>query len=183
VTTRRLPDVCDRVLISEADLRRRIAELGSMLTEDFAQSTDLRLVTVLKGGLFFLADLCRTIDLALSVDFMAVSPYQVGVGGRVQLTKDLSDDIRGADVVLVEDIVDTGLTINYVLGLLRAHEPARLSVCALLDKPARRIADVPIDYRGFLLPDRFVVGYGLDVGGLYRNLSYIASLKEEAVLP
>ncbi|HEY5540371.1 MAG TPA: hypoxanthine phosphoribosyltransferase [Coriobacteriia bacterium] len=176
-----LPDVCDRVLVEEAAIKQRVAELGAQIAEDFANE-DLRLVTVLKGGLFFLADLCRACRAPLTIDFMAVSQYSAGVGGMVRVTKDLSDDIGGASVVLVEDVVDTGLTVNYVLSLLRAHHPARLEVCTLLDKPSRRIADVRIDYAGFTLPDVFVVGYGLDLNGLYRNLPYVASLKEEAVL-
>ena len=176
-----LPIECDRVLVEEAVLRQRVAELGAQITHDF-EGEDLRLITVLRGGLFFLADLCRAVDLPVSLDFMAVSPYSAGVGGTVRVTKDLSDDIGGASVLLVEDIVDTGLTINYVLSLLRAHRPARLEVCTLLDKAARRIADVPISYRGFSLPDRFVVGYGLDISGSYRNLPYVASLKDEVIL-
>ena len=176
-----LPEICDRVLVGEDEIRTRVAELGAQIAGDYA-GDDVRFVTVLKGGLFFLADLCRATELPLAVDFMAVSPYAVGVGGMVRVTKDLSDDIAGASVVLVEDIVDTGLTVNYVLSLLRAHAPARLDVCTLFDKPARRIADVPIAYRGFVLPDRFVVGYGLDLAGRYRNLRCVASLKNEAVL-
>lgn len=176
-----LPAICDRVLVDEAAIGERVAELGAQIAADFL-GEDLRLVTVLKGGLFFLADLSRAIDLPLTLDFMAVSPYTVGVGGTVRVTKDLSDDIAGASVVLVEDIVDTGLTVNYVLSLLRAHSPARLEVCALLDKPARRIADVEIAYRGFELPDRFVVGYGLDLARRYRNLPYVASVKDEVAL-
>lgn len=176
-----LPAVCDRVLVDEEAIRTRVAELGAQIAEDFV-GEDLRLVTVLKGGLFFLADLSRAIDLPLTLDFMAVSPYEAGVGGTVRVTKDLSDGITGASVVLVEDIVDTGLTVNYVLSLLRAHAPARLEICALLDKPARRIADVPIAYRGFVLPDHFVVGYGLDLAGRYRNLPYVASVRDEVAL-
>lgn len=176
-----LPDICDSVLVDEVAIRDRVADLGARITDDFA-GEDLRFITVLRGGLFFLADLCRATELPLSIDFMAVSPYEVGIGGTVRLTKDLSDDIAGASVVLVEDIVDTGLTVNYVISLLRAHKPARLEVCALLDKPARRIADVPIAYRGFEIPDRFVVGYGLDLLGRYRNLPYVASVHDDAVL-
>jgi hypoxanthine phosphoribosyltransferase len=176
-----LPDICDRVLVDEVAIRERVAELGAQIAEDFS-GDDVRFITVLRGGLFFLADLCRATELPLSIDFMAVSPYEVGIGGTVRVTKDLSDDIAGASVVLVEDVVDTGLTVNYVLSLLRAHKPARLEVCALLDKPARRIADVPIAYRGFELPDHFVVGYGLDLLGRYRNLPYVASLHDDAVL-
>jgi hypoxanthine phosphoribosyltransferase len=176
-----LPDICDRILVDETAIRERVADLGARIADDFA-GEDLRFITVLRGGLFFLADLCRATELPLSIDFMAVSPYEVGIGGTVRVTKDLSDDIAGASVVLVEDIVDTGLTVNYVISLLRAHKPARLEVCALLDKPARRIADVPITYRGFEIPDRFVVGYGLDLLGRYRNLPYVASVHDDAVL-
>jgi hypoxanthine phosphoribosyltransferase len=177
-----LPPECDRVLLDEPTIKRRVAELGCDIATDF-QGEDLRLITVLKGGLFFLADLARAIDMPLTVDFMAVSPYTAGVGGVVRVTKDLSDDIAGASVVLVEDVVDTGLTVNYVMSLLRAHNPARLEVCTLLDKPARRIADVPISYRGFTMPDSFLVGYGLDLAARYRNLPVVASLRDDAVLP
>ena len=176
-----VPAICDAVLLDETSIQRRVHELGGQITEDFA-GKDLRLITVLKGGLFFLADLCRAIDMPLEMDFLAVSPYAPGQGGVVQMTKDLSDDIGGAHVVLVEDVIDTGLTVNYVLSLLRARDPETLSVCTLLDKPTRRIAEVPIDYRGFTLPDRFLVGYGLDLGGRYRNLPCIATLRDEAVL-
>ena len=176
-----LPDICDGILVDEVAIHTRVKELAEQITRDYAGER-LHLVTVLKGGLFFVADLCRKIELPVSLDFMAVSQYTKGVGGVVRLTKDLSDDIGGASVVLVEDVVDTGLTVNYVHSLLRAHGPARLEVCTLLDKPARRIADVPIAYRGFTLPDRFLVGYGLDLSGRYRNLPYLATLRDEAVL-
>ena len=170
-------------LLDEAAIQQRVAELGAQITEDFA-GEDLRLVTVLKGGLFFLADLCRAIDLPLSDRLHGGLAVRAWVSGAtVRVTKDLSDDIAGASVLLVEDVVDTGLTVNYVLSLLRAHGPARLEVCTLLDKPARRIADVPIAYRGFELPDRFLVGYGLDLDGRYRNLPYVAVARDEAVLP
>jgi hypoxanthine phosphoribosyltransferase len=177
----RLPVSCDRILLDSAALRTKVAELGSQIEHDY-RGQDLRLVTVLKGGLYFLADLSRSINLPLSMDFMAVSPYAAGRGGVVRVTKDLSDDIEGACVLLVEDVVDTGLTVNYVLSLLRAHNPARLDVCSLLDKPTRRIAEVPISYRGFNMPDHFLVGYGLDLDGRYRNLPCIASVRDEAVL-
>jgi hypoxanthine phosphoribosyltransferase len=179
--SRDLPEICDRVLIESDVLQQRVTELGAQIARDFA-GEDLRLVTVLKGGLFFLADLCRACDTSLCLDFLAVSQYSAGVGGMVRVTKDLSDDIAGASVVLVEDVVDTGLTVNYVVSLLRAHDPARLEVCTLLDKPSRRIADVPVAYKGFTLPDNFVVGYGLDLNGRYRELPYVASLKDAAVL-
>ena len=177
----RLPDACDHVLLDSQAICTRVCELGSQIEQDY-RGQDLRLVTVLKGGLYFMADLARCIDLPLNMDFMAVSPYSAGMGGVVRVTKDLSDDIEGASVILVEDVVDTGLTVNYVLSLLRAHNPARLDICTLLDKPARRIAQVPVSYRGFEMPDRFLVGYGLDLDGQYRNLPCVASLRDEAVL-
>lgn len=176
-----LPESCDRILLDAPAIRTRVLTLGAQIAEEFADE-DLRLITVLKGGLFFMADLSRAIDLPLAMDFMSISPYTVGRGGVVRVTKDLTDDIDGASVVLVEDVVDTGLTVNYVLSLLRAHNPARLEVCALLDKPHRRIAPVPITYRGFTMPDRFLVGYGLDLDGRFRNLPCVASLRDESVL-
>jgi len=175
-----LPEACDEVLLSEERITLRVLELGKALTQDY-QGRDLRLVTVLRGGLFFLADLARAVDVPVQLDFMAVSPYAPGRGGVVRVTKDLDDDITGASVVLVEDVVDTGLTVNYVLSLLRARDPRSLEVCALLDKDVRRIADVPIAHRGFRIPDRFVVGYGLDLRGRYRNLPYVATLSEDAL--
>lgn len=173
-----LPETCDAILLTEEQIDERVAELGAALTEDY-RGEDLRLVTVLRGGLVFTADLARAIDLPLQLDFMAVSPYAPGKGGVVRVTKDLDDDIEGASVVLVEDVVDTGLTVNYVLKLLRARGPRSLEVCALLDKDVRRIADVPIRHRGFKVPDRFLVGYGLDLRGRYRNLPYVATLRDD----
>lgn len=174
-----LPLDCARVVVSAKQIQSRVAELGCLITERH-KGHRVHLVTVLRGGLFFLADLCRTCEADVTLDFMAVSYYHQG-GASVSVTKDLSDDITGGHVVLVEDVVDTGLTVNYVLSLLRGHNPASLELCTLLDKPARRIADVPIDYMGFELPDHFVVGYGLDLAGRYRNLPYIAEVREEAV--
>ncbi len=175
-----LPEQCESILITEERIAERVRELGAALTRDY-EGRDLRLVTVLRGGIVFLADLVRSIDLPLHLDFMAVTPYAPGRGGVVRVTKDLDEDISGKAVVLVEDVVDTGLTVNYVLRLLRGHSPASLEVCALLDKDVRRIADVPIAYTGFKIPDHFVVGYGLDLRGRFRNLPYIATLKEEAL--
>lgn len=176
----RLPAECQRVLVDAARIRERVFELGAAIA-DGRGAEDLRLVTVLRGGLFFLADLCRAVPSDLSIDFLAVASYAPGGGASVRVTKDLDDDIAGARVILVEDVVDTGLTVNYVLSLLRARDPASVEVCALFDKPARRIADVPITYRGFEMTDEFLVGYGLDLDGRFRNLPYVASLKEEAV--
>lgn len=175
-----LPDVCDAVLLDADQIATRVAELAREIVQDHP-GEELRLVTVLRGGLFFLADLARVIDAPLTIDFMAVSPYTPGRGGVVRVTKDLDDDIEGATVILVEDVVDTGLTINYVLSMLRARSPGRLEVCALLDKNVRRIADVPVVYRGFRVPDKFLVGYGLDLAGRYRNLPYVATMSDEAL--
>jgi hypoxanthine phosphoribosyltransferase len=169
------------MVLSEQTIARRVLELGAEITERH-HGEPLRLVTVLRGSLFFLADLCRAIEADVTLDFLAVSPYVHGQGGSVRMTKDLDDDIAGARVILVEDVVDTGLTVNYVLSFLGAHGPASLEICTLLDKPARRIAEVPIAYTGFSMSDRFLVGYGLDLGGRYRNLPFIAELRPEIAL-
>lgn len=169
----------DRVLLSTEDIEQRVAALGESITAEYA-GRELVMVTVLKGGAVFLADLCRAVDLTVSLDFMAISPY-AGAGPAVRITKDLDDDIEGKDVLMVEDIIDTGLTLHYLLGVLRSRHPASLRVCTLLDKDVRRIADMPIAFRGFEIPDRFVVGYGLDLGGRFRNLPFLATLKDEVM--
>lgn len=168
----------DRVLIVPEDISAATARLGAQITDDYA-GRDLVLITVLKGGLFFLADLCRHIQLPHTIDFMAVSSYGPGVAGSVRITKDLDDAIEGRDVLMVEDIIDTGFTLNYLLRVLRARKPASLAVCTLLDKDVRRLVDLPIEYRGFSVPDRFLVGYGLDLDGVWRNLPYVATLHDE----
>lgn len=170
------------IVLHERQIQTVVAEMGGAIADRFA-GQDLRLITVLKGGLFFTADLCRAIECPLALDFLAVAPYTQGVGGVVRLTKDLSDDIEDATVILVEDVVDTGLTINYVLSLLKARNPRSLCVASLLDKPARRIADIPIEFRGFEMPDRFLVGYGLDIAGRYRNCRDIHALPDELAFP
>jgi len=176
-----VPDVCDGIVVTEDQVATRVAELGAAISEEHA-GEDVRFVTVLRGGLFFLADLCRAVDFSVKLDFLSVAQYVPGQGGAVRVTKDLDDSVEGSTVILVEDVVDTGLTVNYVRSFLLSHGPARLEVCTLLDKPARRIAEVPIAYRGFELSDRFLVGYGLDLDGRFRNLPYVASLRDEAVL-
>ncbi|MDO8848431.1 MAG: hypoxanthine phosphoribosyltransferase [Coriobacteriia bacterium] len=168
----------DRILLTPEEIAEKVALLGAQITADY-QGRDLVLITVLKGGLIFLADLCRRIDLPHTVDFMAVSSYGPGAAGSVRITKDLDDTIEGRDVLMVEDIIDTGLTLNYLLRVMRARKPASLAVCTLLDKDVRRIMDLPIEYRGFAIPDRFVVGYGLDLEGVWRNLPYVATLHDE----
>ncbi|MHB1324378.1 MAG: hypoxanthine phosphoribosyltransferase [Coriobacteriia bacterium] len=168
----------DSVLLSEEQIAARVTELGHRISHDYAER-DLVLITVLKGGMIFLADLCRRIDALHSIDFMAVSSYGPGAGGAVAITKDLDDVIEGRDVLMVEDIIDTGLTLNYLLKVLRQRRPASLAVCTLLDKDVRRLVDLPIEYRGFSVPDRFLVGYGLDLNGVWRNLPCVATLRDE----
>lgn len=175
-----LPSECSRIVLTEDAIAARVAELGAAIAQRHAGEV-IHLVTVLRGGLFFLADLSRAIPETVTTDFLAVASYVPGKAGAVRVTKDLDDDIRDEVVVLVEDVVDTGLTVNYVLSFLRSRGPRRLEVCTLLDKPTRRIADVPIDYTGFEMSDHFLVGYGLDLAGRYRNLPFIAELTEEAV--
>lgn len=173
-----LPEGCSRVVLEREDIARRVAELGEEVRRRHPDEM-LRLVTVLRGGVFFMADLCRAIGGDVTLDFLSVAPYVMGGGGSVRVTKDLDDDVSGSTLILVEDVVDTGLTVNYVLSFLRRHNPRSIEVCALLDKPARRIADVPIDYLGFTMSDRFLVGYGLDLHGKYRSLPFIAELDDD----
>ena len=169
------------VLLDRERIRARIADMGAAISADYA-GREIVLVTLLRGGLFFMADLCREIDAEVRLDFMAITAYgsQAHAGG-VRITKDLDEDIGGAHVLIVEDLIDTGLTLNYLLGVLRARRPASLGVAVLLDRDQRRIADIPIAYRGFHMPDTFVVGFGLDVGGRFRNLDYLGVLSDEAL--
>lgn len=177
-----MPEVAS-VLFGREDIRRRIEELGRTITGDYEGRAPV-LVSVLKGGSVFLADLIRAIGLPLEIDYMALSRYGGAAEsmGRVRIVKDLEEDIGGRDVILVEDIVDTGLTLSYLLSVLRSREPASLEVCALLDKAARRIVPVPIRYRGFECPDAFVVGYGLDFQERYRNVPDILVVHDLAAL-
>lgn len=178
-----LDEHIDRVLFSEAQIQSRIRELGATISADFAHTTPL-LVSVLKGALYFMADLTRAMTIPIAMDFMAITTYgsAQASSGAVRLIKDLDEEISGRHVLLVEDIIDTGLTAAYLLRTLRARDPASLRICTLLDKTARRIVDtLPISYRGFEVPDMFVVGYGLDYKQLYRNLPFIGVLKPEVV--
>jgi hypoxanthine phosphoribosyltransferase len=161
------------VLISEADLRARVAALGAEISRDYRDRA-LVVIGVLKGSFVFLADLVRAIDLPLSVDFIGISSYQgTRSTGVVQITSDLTRPIEGKDVLLVEDIVDTGLTMRYLLDNLATRRPASVRIAALLEKPARAQVKIPIDYRGFVIGDEFVVGYGLDWDGKLRNLPFV----------
>ncbi len=170
------------ILIPEADVQAKVRELGDKISSDYA-GRDLVLISVLRGGFIFLADLCRAIALPVTIDLMAVSSYGPGArpSGVVKILKDLDESIAGREVLVIEDIIDTGLTLSYLLRNLEPRAPASLKVCVLLDKPARRIADLPIAYRGFEVPDKFVVGYGLDYRQMYRNLPFIATLTKEAL--
>ncbi|MFC1464150.1 MAG: hypoxanthine phosphoribosyltransferase [Candidatus Brachytrichaceae bacterium NZ_4S206] len=171
----------DRVLITEEQLNRRVAELGAQISQDYAGKTPL-LVCILRGGVMFLADLMKHISAPHHVDFMAVSSYGIGARstrGQPRITLDLNTDVRDRHVLLVEDIIDSGHTIDHVLRLLQTREPASLRVCALLDKPARREVYVPINYLGFEIPDEFVFGYGLDLDEYFRNLPFIGTVKKE----
>ncbi len=172
------------ILYSEEEIRGRVQEIGRAIASDYAGRSPV-LICILKGAVVFLADLFREIDLPLRVDFMSISSYGAGseaTGGVVRILKDLDQDIGGADVIVVEDIIDTGLTLSYLLASLRARQPASLEVCTLLDKSVRRIAPLDIKYSGFDCPDRFVVGYGLDHGERYRNLRAILAVDDQSVL-
>jgi hypoxanthine phosphoribosyltransferase len=165
------------VLLSEEKLQARIAELGVDIARDY-RGKPLKLVGVLKGSFMFMADLARAIDLPLKMDFIGTSSYQgTKTSGVVRITNDLSRPIDGEHILLVEDIVDTGLTMQYLLENLATRHPASVKVCALLEKPARAKVQVPIDYKGFTIPDEFVVGYGLDWDGRFRNLPFVGVVR------
>ena len=165
------------VLLSEEQLRARIAEMGGAITRDY-RGRPLKLVGVLKGSFMFMADLARAIDLPLKVDFIGTTSYQgTRTTGVVRITNDLSRPIDGEHILLVEDIVDTGLTMKYLLENLATRQPASVRVCALLRKPSRAQVEIPVDYMGFDIPDDFVVGFGLDWDGRFRNLPYIGVVR------
>ncbi|MCX6009049.1 MAG: hypoxanthine phosphoribosyltransferase [Chloroflexi bacterium] len=170
----------DQVLFSHTQIQRRVKALAKRISHDY-MGRKLVLVGILKGVMCFMADLMQHITLPLNVDFMAISYYGTDNESAVKITKDLDTSIAGLDVLMVEDIVDTGMTLNYVLNHLTSHNPASLRVCTLLDKRVRRLIDVPLDYIGFEIPDEFVVGYGLDYHGEYRNLPFIGVLKPELI--
>jgi hypoxanthine phosphoribosyltransferase len=170
------------VLLTEEQIEAKVVELGQLISTDYA-GRQLTLVSVLKGSLPFMADLMRNISLPLRIDLMEVSSYggtATESSGLVRILKDLSAPIEGRDVLLVEDIIDTGLTLNYLLRYLKGKNPRSIKVCTLLNKPARRLVEIPLDYVGFEIPDAFVVGYGLDFGEVYRNLRFVGVLRPEA---
>ena len=169
-----------RVLLSEDEIREKVRELGGKITADYKNS-NLMLVTVLKGAVVFLADLMRQIDVPAEIDFMVVSSYGSGVksSGVVKIVKDLDVPLAGKDILIVEDILDSGLTLSYIKELLESRGPRSIRIATLLDKPSRRKVDLQADYIGFSVPDEFVNGYGLDYDEKYRNLPYIGILKPE----
>ena len=175
----------EEVLIPEDVLQKRIAEMGAEISRDY-KGKELLLVCILRGGVMFLTDLMRAITVPHMVDFMSVSSYGVGARrsrGQSRITLDLNTDVRNHHVLLVEDIVDSGYTVKAVVELLTARQPKSLKVCALLDKAERREVEVPIDYRGFVIPDKFVFGYGLDADEYYRNLPFIGVLAADKYNP
>ena len=169
------------VMISEAELATRTAELAAQISADYADIENVLLVGVLKGSVVFMSDLSRALPRPHELDFMAVSSYGASTKstGVVQIRMDLKEEITGQHVLIVEDIIDSGRTLSYLRELLLTRDPASLKICTLLNKPSRREVDVPVDYIGFDIPDEFVVGYGLDFGELYRNIPFIAVLKPE----
>ena len=183
MNTTELESAVSEVLIDDETLQRRVAELGEEVSADYA-GRDLLLVGVLKGAVFFMSDLMRNLTIPCEIDFMAISSYgdSTDSSGVVRILKDLDINIDGRDVLVVEDIIDSGLTLSYLMRNLEAREPASLAVCALMTKPERREIDVPVRYVGFEIPNRFVIGYGLDFAERYRNLPYVGVL-DPALLP
>ncbi|MCR5210779.1 MAG: hypoxanthine phosphoribosyltransferase [Lachnospiraceae bacterium] len=166
------------VLISEEELDKRIRELGAEISREY-EGKELHLISILKGGVFFTCELAKRITVPVSIDFMSVSSYGSGTStsGIVKIIKDLDENIAGRDVMVVEDIIDTGTTLSYLMEMLRQREPASLSLCTLLDKPERRLHEVKVDHVAFKVPDKFIVGYGLDYDQKYRNLPYIGVIE------
>ena len=177
-----MPDEIVGLLLTAEQIGARVAKLGAEISRDYAGKTPI-LIGVLKGSLVFMADLARAITIPINVDFMSISSYGDGTNsGVVRILKDLDESITGRDVILVEDIIDTGLTLTYLLATLGARRPASLEVCGLLDKSVRRIVEVPIRYKGFDIPDEFVIGYGLDHEGRYRNLRAVLGVRDMTAL-
>ncbi len=171
----------ERVLITEKQLKEKVEQLGEKISSDYKNSNNFLMVGVLKGAVVFMSDLIRHVSLPLQIDFMAVSSYGTSTesSGVVRILKDLDESVEGKDVLIVEDIIDSGLTLSYMYNILKSRKPASIKICALLDKPSRRKVKLDVDYLGFEIPDYFVVGYGLDYAGKYRNLRDICVLKPE----
>ncbi len=170
----------ESVLLSEKQLAKRIEEIGAQITADYA-GKEILMIGVLRGAVIFMADLARSIKVPVAIDFMAVSSYGAGTtsSGVVRILKDLDENVEGKHILVVEDIIDSGLTLNYLLDNLKSRKPASIKLCTLLNKPERRKVEVKIDYNGFDVPDYFVIGYGLDYAEKYRNLPFIGILKPE----
>ena len=173
-------EMIEEILIPENQIQKKVEQLGEQISHDY-QGKELFCIGVLRGAIIFLADLARFIKVPMVIDFISISSYGISTesSGVVRILKDLDENIENKDVLIVEDIIDTGLTLDYLLRMLRSRKPASLRVCTLLNKKERKKIDVPIDYCGFDIPDKFVVGYGLDYNGLYRNIPYILVLKSE----
>ncbi len=173
-------EMIEEILIPENQIQKKVEQLGEQISRDY-QGKELFCIGVLRGAIIFLADLARFIKVPMVIDFISISSYGISTesSGVVRILKDLDENIENKDVLIVEDIIDTGLTLDYLLRMLRSRKPASLKVCTLLNKKERKKIDVPIDYCGFDIPDKFVVGYGLDYNGLYRNIHYILVLKSE----
>ena len=171
-----MPNEIAEILFSEDEIRSRVQDLAARISEDYV-NRQLVFISVLRGSVFFATDLARKVDLHLSMDFLSISSYGEGSEGVVRITKDLEENIAGKDVLLIEDIVDTGFTLKYLLRTLGSRNPKSLEVCTLLDRRARRIIEIDLKYTGFEIPDKFVVGYGLDYKQKYRNLPYIGVVK------
>jgi hypoxanthine phosphoribosyltransferase len=169
-----------KVLITEEEIRAKLRELGQEITKDYS-GKDLLIVGILKGSFVFMGDLIRNIDVPIQVDFMEISSYGYAAesSGAVRILKDLDNNIEGRNVLIVEDIVDTGLTLSYLIDNLRSRKPSSLKICTFLNKPSRRKVSLEVNYNGYNIPDEFVVGYGLDYAEKYRNLPYIAIVKPE----
>jgi len=176
-----LEDVGEIILDTET-IQKRVAVLAETISRDY-EGKNLIMICVLKGSMFFLADLIRKISIPVTLDFIGISSYgeATRTSGVVKITKDLEENIEGLDVLIVEDIVDTGLTLSYLINALKLRKPASIRICCLLDKTAHRLVDIPIDYRGFYIEDSFVVGYGLDFQDKYRHLPFVCVLKQEVI--
>ena len=170
-----------KVLYSQEDLQNVVARLGKQISEDY-RDKNLLMISILKGSVVFMADLMRAVTIPARIDFMSVSSYGSGVktSGVVRILKDLDKPIEGFDLLIVEDILDSGMTLDYIVGILKARNPRSIRICTLFDKPERRVTDIKADYVGLQVPDEFIVGYGLDFDEVYRNLPFIGVLKPEA---
>jgi len=175
-------DILGKILFPSSELKKRVSELGNQITDDY-KGREVLLVSILRGGIIFLSDLIKEIDLPLSIDFMSISTYGINddASGVVRITKDLEDSIEGKDVIIVEDIIDTGLTISYLLRNLKSRYPNSISICTLLNRDIRRIADIDIKYVGFSIGEKYIVGYGLDYKQKFRNLESIYELNIDTV--